>query len=74
MAEYSREQIIRIMKRMQGNGTASDLAAQLGVHQTYICQIFRGRELTDTILNRLDPPLERKTIYVTRRRKRGANG
>jgi hypothetical protein len=51
--------------------TRRALAAHLGVHESYISHIYSGRsELTDRILEQLNPPsgLIRKVIYI---RKKG---
>lgn len=73
---FSHADVLKRLTRLQGKGTRRDLARVLGVHETYVSQIYNGnKELTDRILARLDPPLKRCVVYVrTVRRKAVKNG
>lgn len=74
---FSHADVLKMLTALQGKGTRRDLARILGVHETYVSQIFSGnKELTNRVLDELDPPLERLVIYVPKktRRKAAKNG
>jgi hypothetical protein len=69
---FSHADVLRRLTALQAEsgpegtpGTRRDLANVLGVHETYVSQIYNGnKELTDRVLSKLEPPLERRMVYV----------
>lgn len=64
----SREDVIKRLVKKQGRGTRRELANSLGIHETYLGQIFNSedRELTDRVLSKLAQPgkiLRRRIVY-----------
>jgi len=40
---YTRDQVISILKKRQGERTQSELADELGVSQQYLCDVYAGK-------------------------------
>ena len=54
MKAYTQEDVIAMMRKAIGKGTAKDYAEQLGVSQQYLSDVLRGRRQPGpTILERL---------------------
>jgi Trp operon repressor len=58
----TREQVIRELRRIQGTRTNREFAAELGIHESHIGQIYKGsRDPGESILSQLN--LTKKIVY-----------
>jgi predicted transcriptional regulator len=58
----TREQVIKELRRKQGERTNRDFAAELGIHESHIGQIYKGtRDPGESILSQLN--LTKRVVY-----------
>jgi len=61
--KLTKDQVIGILRKRQGERTAKELASELGITPQYLSDVFAGkRELGPSILDGLG--LESETIYI----------
>lgn len=63
MKKYTKEQVIELLRKKQGNRPAKQLAEELGITPQYLSDVFNGnREIGPAILTPLG--LQVDTVYV----------
>lgn len=60
--QMSRDDVVKLMRKVQGDRTQRDFAVELGISQQYLCDIYKGaKDPGDTVLTALG--LVRHVIY-----------
>jgi len=59
------EELLGLMKKIQGDMTNTEFAGELGISKQYLCDIYNGRKVpSDTVSAALGFQAKTQTVYV----------
>jgi hypothetical protein len=59
------DELLRLMKKIQGEKTNTEFAGELGISKQYLCDIYNGRKVpSDTVSAALGFEAKTQTVYV----------
>ena len=71
--QLNQDQVIALLRKRQGLRTAKELAAEIGISQQYLSDVYAGkRTIGPAILEELG--LESETVYIPAKDVAEANG
>ena len=60
--QYTADEVVNILRKRQGERTQREFAAELGITQQYLCDLYaRHRDPGDTVIDKLG--MTRRTVY-----------